>query len=219
MRHGWRPDEANQRHKMTSDFKSTTMSVPSRRDNPFATCWTKPGAIPFRFDEGQSAASLVEKLASHNWRAAIVGPHGSGKSTLLESLKPALIAAGCRIQSTTMRDGERRLPSDFWCRSQDVVTEPNGDLHPTADAALAIGCCRILVVIDGFEQLAWLERSRLKWFCRRHNVGLLVTSHRPSGLPTLVHLSPNRQLINRLVADLCEQVSTGVSAAESCLPW
>ena len=30
-------------------------SVPSRHDNPFATCWTRPGAIPFRFENGVMA--------------------------------------------------------------------------------------------------------------------------------------------------------------------
>src|SRR4051794_29546436 len=94
---------------------STTNSniPPSRRDNPFATCWTRLGTIPFRFDKSQTAEQLVDKLLTQEWRGAIIGPHGSGKSTLLEALKPALIAAGRNILAISLRDGQRRLPRDF----------------------------------------------------------------------------------------------------------
>jgi hypothetical protein len=51
---------------------------PSRHANPFATCWTRPGALPFRFTNRGTAEQLVAKLATQNWRGAIVGPHGSG---------------------------------------------------------------------------------------------------------------------------------------------
>src|SRR5688572_16831093 len=87
---------------------------PSRRDNPFATCWTTPGALAFRFDDRQDAERLVGKLASHNWWGAIEGPHGSGKSTLLESLKPALAAAGRHVIALALHDGQRRLPASLW---------------------------------------------------------------------------------------------------------
>jgi hypothetical protein len=190
------------------------MSIPSCRDNPFATCWTKPGAIPFQFDAGQSAESLVQMLASRNWWGAIIGPHGSGKSTLVESLKPALTVAGCQILSAMLRGGQRRFPSEFWRRCHEAVAEQNTELQGGAQAAAPIDNSRIVVVIDGFEQLAWFEHWRLKRFCRRHSIGLLVTSHRAIDLPTLVYLSPDRKLIDRLVAGLCREVSSGITEAD-----
>jgi hypothetical protein len=162
---------------------------PSRRDNPFATCWTKPGALPFRFPDGQSAEQLVAKLAEQGWRAQITGAHGSGKSTLLAALIPALTVAGRRVQ-------EFRLH------------------HPTlglACDAKEIESGRTLIVVDGFEQLGWLARLRLKRQCRRAGAGLVVTTHISAGLPTLIHLSPERGLIERLVADLCAQVPSRIT--------
>src|ERR1700704_2991931 len=93
---------------------SLPLHSPSRRDNPFATCWTNPGALPFRFNNDQSIEQLVEKLAAQQWRGAIVGPHGSGKSTLLESLKLAIVATGRSIQAISLRDGQRSLSRSFF---------------------------------------------------------------------------------------------------------
>ncbi len=178
-------------------------AIPSRLDNPFATCWTKPGAIAFRYDDGQSAPQIVAMLAAQNWMGAIIGPHGSGKSTLIESLKPALIAAGCQVHALALHDGQRHLPRSFL---SDCPT------HSTT---------RKQIVVDGFEQLRWFDRARLKWYCHRTGTGLLVTSHGPCGIRSLIHLSPDRELITQLVADLCARVSTGVtvrdiSASHAC---
>jgi hypothetical protein len=173
------------------------LTIPSRYDNPFATCWTRPGAIAFRFDDGQSAEALVARLASQNWTGAIVGPHGSGKSTLLESLKPALLRAGCQVRSIALRDHERRLPDDFW-----------------RECTSASGECRLLIIIDGFEQLGWLQRARVKRFCRRRRAGLLVTAHRPIRIRTLIELLPDFRLVNQLVGGLCANVSTAVTVED-----
>jgi energy-coupling factor transporter ATP-binding protein EcfA2 len=127
-------------------------------------------------------------LAAQNWQGAIIGPHGSGKSTLLESLKPCLIAAGRTIESISLHDGQRRLP-------RTRLTANNNRL----------------LIIDGYEQLATLERVRLIYRCRSARIGLLVTSHSPTWLPTLIRLAPDSRLVEQLVADLCAKVSTTVT--------
>src|SRR3989337_2526881 len=114
---------------------------PSRHDNPFATCWTRPGAIAFRFANGENAEQVVAQLAAKNWWGAIVGPHGSGKSTLLEALKPALSRVGRRVLAIARRGGQRRLPREFFDAFVVRRVERNS-----------------LVLIDGYEQLGWLER-------------------------------------------------------------
>src|SRR6478672_612080 len=144
-----------------------TSSPPSRAANPFATCWTRPGALPFRFSDGQSDERLVAKLAAQQWRGAIVGTHGSGKSTLLEALKPAILAAGRSLQTISLRDGQRRLPRDFFV----ILTNDT------------------VVIVDGYEQLGWPARLYLWLKCRSSGAGLLVTSHTPVRIPTLIHLS------------------------------
>lgn len=173
---------------MTSRPSELATHAPSRHTNPFATCWTRPGAIPFRFRDGQGSEQLAAKLAEQGWRGAIIGPHGSGKSTLLESLKPALIAAGRRIHTISLRDGQRRLPYNSFDASKNC-----------------------LLIIDGYEQLAWLEQILVLHRCRSAGIGLLVTSHATTRLPTLIELSPDRHLVELLVADLCAKVSTAIA--------
>ncbi|HEX3600033.1 MAG TPA: hypothetical protein VHU84_07805 [Lacipirellulaceae bacterium] len=172
-----------------------TSEPPSRRDNPFATCWTRPGAIPFRFSCGQSAEQLLSRLAAQNWRGAIIGPHGSGKTTLLSALTTTLKAAGHDVLSVTLRDGQLRFPAEFYAALNAGKSE------------------RIRVaIVDGYEQLSWWERRRLAQRCRRANLGLIVTAHSPIRIPTLIELAPDRALITQLVADLCVEVSTPIGA-------
>jgi energy-coupling factor transporter ATP-binding protein EcfA2 len=169
----------------------STSLPPSRRDNPFATCWTKPGALAFRFQDDQCAEQLVAKLAAQNWWGQILGPHGSGKSTLLATLKPALAAAGRQFHEIELSDGSRQPPRNLSAPSHDEI-----------------------LVVDGFEQLNWLMRLQLKRRCRRAGAGLLVTAHVSMGLPTLVQLSPSRRLIEQLVADLRAQVPSGITGED-----
>ncbi len=123
---------------MTAAASTTRLRLPppSRRDNPFATCWTRPGALPFHFSNGQTAEQLAAKLVGQHWRGAIIGPHGSGKSTLLETLKPALVAAGRSIHAISLHDGQRRLPRRFFRNMRQCSLTR-------------------LVIIDGYEQLGW----------------------------------------------------------------
>jgi hypothetical protein len=173
---------------------------PSRRDNPFATCWTRPGRIAYQFVAGESVEHLVAKLAAQNWRGAILGPHGSGKSTLLETLRPAIIAAGKDVQTIALHDGQRRLPSAFFPRP----------ITP-----------HLVLIIDGYEQLSWLERWRLARCCNRTKCGLIVTAHAPTRYATVIQLAPNLGLIEHLAATLCAEVSTlvtreDVAASHDC---
>jgi hypothetical protein len=129
--------------------------------NPFSTRFVEPGAIPFRLPDGLSPVDLVRRLGANDWWGEIVGPHGSGKSSLLRALLPLL--AGRAVHHVRLNTSERALPGRVW--------EP---LAPSA-----------VLVIDGFEQLGWLTRRRVGRHCRRQGAGLLVTAHRPVGLPPL----------------------------------
>lgn len=182
-------------------------SAPSRYDNPFATCWTKPGAIPFHFAAGQSASEVLKRLAASKWCGAIIGPHGSGKSTLLETLKPVLAAAGHSHFAITLHDRQRSLPNEFIGRLQTLGQVPAENTS--------------IVIVDGYEQLTWLARLKLVARCRHQSLGLLVTSHRRTCLPTLIELHSDFSLVEQLVAELCDQVSTRidpkfVAASHAC---
>jgi energy-coupling factor transporter ATP-binding protein EcfA2 len=71
---------------------ATIAAPPSRDANPFATCWTRPGALPWCGD----IDAIVERLSRSEWRGQVVGPHGSGKTTLLRALVESLRQAGRR---------------------------------------------------------------------------------------------------------------------------
>jgi len=176
---------------MTASLSIPLPATPTRETNPFATCWTSPGAIPFRFSNDQQPEHLIAKLAAYNWRGAIVGPHGSGKTTLLESLRPALIDAGRNVHTIALHNGQRRLPP-----------------LPANQAS------NFLLIIDGYEQLSRIERTRIVLRSYLHHAGLLVTSHARTCLPTLIELAPDRNLIEQLVADLCGKMSSTITPAD-----
>ena len=46
-----------------------------------------------------------------------------------------------------------------------------------------------IVIVDGYEQLSRWNRWRLQWLCRRRGWGLIVSSHRDTGLPDLLRVS------------------------------
>ena len=158
--------------------------------NPFSTRFIRPGAIPFLFAGDESAASILERLRKKHWWGQIIGPHGSGKSTLLATLKTAFEAVGRQIVAIALQQDEHRLPAlDY--RSVTKTTQ---------------------VVIDGYEQLSWWSRWRIKSLCRRTGAGLLVTAHTDVGLPTIYRTESSKDLVAMIVAQL---LGTGVSLLSS----
>jgi hypothetical protein len=162
-------------------------------DNPFCTARVRPGAIPFLFPPGETAADVVARFRDHQWRGQIVGPHGSGKSTLLAALLPEIERAGRAMVLITLHDGQRRLPFDPAERAQAGST---------------------VVAVDGYEQLGAWRRLGLRRLCRRRGLGLLATSHAPIGLPTLLRTEPSPAIARRIVATLLGDDAASISPAE-----
>jgi energy-coupling factor transporter ATP-binding protein EcfA2 len=180
--------------------------------NPFATRYTRPGAIDYLFDRGQSLESLVGRLRDHGWWGAILGPHGSGKSTLLAALTPALETAGRRVvrlmispvaaegsgfgvQGSEEKESLTRQRAVAWIQPSEAY-QAAADQAP--DAALQL-------VVDGYEQLSWWTRRKIESLCRGREAGLLVTAHQPVGLPVLLTTEPSlalaQQIVERLLPD------------------
>jgi energy-coupling factor transporter ATP-binding protein EcfA2 len=158
--------------------------------NPFSTRFIRPGAIPFVFTNGQSPDALVQRLREQDWWGQIIGEHGSGKSTLLATLTLALEAAGRNTIAVALHPGEHRLP-------------------PLDRSAFSAST---QFIIDGYEQLSWWSRRRIKSLCRRHRAGLLVTAHADVGLPTLYQTQPSEELAHTVVARLTEGNQTAISS-------
>ncbi len=176
---------------------STAASLPA--NNPFSTRCTRPGAIPFRFENGADATTLVGRLRSLGWRAQIVGPHGSGKSTLIAALRPALAAAGREVRLVGLHQGDRRLPisADEW-RQFTPATQ---------------------LIVDGYEQLGAFARWQVARRCRRQGCGLLVTTHADVGLATLFTTSPCLELAVALVRQLLPPCDDTIAEADIEAAW
>ena len=154
----------------------------SLHDNPFATRFVRPGALPYRFPAGQDAGQLVANLCRNRWWGQIVGPHGSGKSTLLATLVPELERAGRHVILVRLRSRQRTAPACLIAGNQwSVATQ---------------------VVVDGYEQLGRLRRGRLRAAVRRAGAGLLATAHTPVGLPDLAETGTDLQTVLQIVGEL-----------------
>ena len=161
----------------------TPNTAPSQ--NPFSTRRIRPGAMEYLFPDGESCHSLIERLQQNDWWGEIIGPHGSGKSSLLAWLVPEIDRQGRHTVRVELHNGQRRLPLKL--RRLRKLTAPT------------------VLVVDGYEQLGPWGRFRLKRFCRRRRLGLVVTAHATVGFPDLFHTVSNtevaRLLVDRLLAN------------------
>jgi hypothetical protein len=150
------------------------------RDNPFAT--DRVLRVRYR-PQGWTWEQLLERLAAMNYRGAIVGPEGRGKTTLLEDL------------------GERLAARGFGVRHLRLTRERPAFSGPFLRQFLRGLSDRDVILFDGAEQT-----GRLAWwrFLRRSRAarGLVITSHRPRLLPTLVECETSVPLLRGIVQDL-----------------
>lgn len=150
------------------------------RNNPFRV----DRILSIRFEpQGWTFPALMDRLRKLNYRAAIVGSEGTGKTTLLEDLASHL---------TTSNLTARYLRLD---RDHQAFDE-----RALRDLFAHIGV-RDVVCLDGCEQLtdaAW------RVFQRRTAPagGLIVTTHQPGRLPTLVECSTTPSLLRKIVERL-----------------
>lgn len=152
------------------------------RDNPFAVERVLRLRYQFRNDDW---SSLLQRLQSLNYRAAIVGPKGSGKTTLLEELAMQLEACGRRVHPLFLNEQSRAYPASFVRCVRNSLTEQD------------------IILFDGCEQLSLLAWWRFRWETRRAG-GLIITKHRAGRLPTLIDCQTTRELFAGLVHSLHE---------------
>ena len=108
---------------------------------------------------------------------------------------PALRDSGRDVRRFHLQVGQRVLP---------VSDDEIGGWSP-----------QTLVVVDGYEQLSWWQRWRLRRDCRVRGAGLLVTTHRPTRLPLLAQTSTSVTLLRQLVTVLLERHPNGIELADA----
>jgi hypothetical protein len=163
------------------------------RDNPFATA----RVLRLRY-RVQSWPALLDRLAGFNYRAAIVGREGSGKTTLLEDFAPRLEERGFAVLRLFVnRDTERAGPAVFGALRTNVTS-------------------RTIVLLDGAEQLSVLQWLRVRLITRRA-AGLVITSHRPGLLPTLMECRTSPELLGGLMHELLGDAAESYAARAPAL--
>jgi energy-coupling factor transporter ATP-binding protein EcfA2 len=125
---------------------------------------------------------LARRLESLGFRAAVVGPRGSGKTTLLEDLEALLRTKGIETGFLRLNDAKRKPERREW---RALRAAPG-----------------LVWLVDGAEQLGWLDWRRLLWTTRRAR-GLVVSSHRPGLLPTLVDCRGELETLLVILDRLC----------------
>lgn len=147
--------------------------------NPFRT--DRLEQLPFVFPPGWSMDRLVDRLHAVGGRGAVVGMHGTGKTTLLGELGAALASRG-------------------WYVIQERCDRAVGRRHGLlAELATAGPSAAVLLDGAGSWSLVWWRRVM------KATAGagrLVITTHRPGRLPTLLRTGSSPELLDRLVTRL-----------------
>lgn len=151
------------------------------RENPYRS--EQILKVRYRF-QNTTRPEVLARLQQLGCRAAIVGPEGSGKTTLLEDLQESLTAGGRQIHWFRLTREFPRLR-----RIQQGFTQND------------------ILLFDGAEILGW---SRFQWFRwqTRQAGGLIITTHQPGYLPTLLRTETSPGLLEEILAALDPQAAS-----------
>lgn len=144
--------------------------------NPFSTSRVRPNNNRYRFEldptsERQSSQQFLEHLLAtldKYRRAAIVGPHGTGKTTLLRSIEHSL---------------QSHFDAVYWIALSSQRRHTLHELLANIDPNVEGSSQRVCMIVDGYEQLRWLDRILLVRHVKALSyLTLVVTSHTKSRL-------------------------------------
>lgn len=191
--------------------------------NPLATRYVAPGKLSWIEVGTVELSQLTSKFANLR-RAQIIGVHGSGKSTLLENLVPMLGQVVLRQDPSSQPQDESSKPADFSSNASAVcwfsVRRGAWVMDSLMQFVSTQKFCGTLVV-DGFEQLNWWQRLKIKWWVGRCDCRLLVTAHKNMGLPLLFRTSISEDLARRVIqqAFLVARGTADLPETVQRLPW
>ena len=150
------------------------------RDNPFRT--ERVLQIRYRMRD-TTWPQLLARLERLRFRAALVGPQGAGKTTLLEDLQERLSQTGFGTLCIRLDDEQRSFESRF------------------LDSLFGGLTGNEIILFDGAEQMSPLAWWRFQRRSRRAR-GLIITTHRPGRLPTLLECRTTAELLAGIASEL-----------------
>jgi hypothetical protein len=145
------------------------------RENPLRSELVE--RIPFQ-PVGWTWDELDERLHRLEFRGAIVGGQGTGKTTLLDALEVRLRQQGMEIYRITLRADHPGITDSQLQHIRSSKTQ--------------------VILLDGAEQLA-PRRWRQVLESTSDVRGLIITSHSPGMLPTLVECRTTSALLDHLL--------------------
>lgn len=148
------------------------------RKNPFRTEIVL--SHRYQFADGDSMDALTDRFRSQHYRGAIVGPKGRGKTMLLEDFCAHLGESGEAISGFRLNQGQKQHAMKL---CEDLAAKTPEET---------------ILVIDGAEQLGWLQWRKFVRRTRRFR-GLLVTTHRAGRLPELIRCQTSVELLRDVV--------------------
>lgn len=151
------------------------------KNNPFRSECIE--SLPFVWPADCDLENLRKRWESTARRGALIAPKGHGKSTLLKTLIAHFAASGWSVIPYQLREETPSFPPHY--RQTEV---PRWDRQT-------------LLFLDGAEQLNPLQWWRWKRWSRRAG-GVLITRHTPGGFPTLLKLTTDPELLERLLDQL-----------------
>ena len=150
------------------------------RDNPF--CAERIDRIAY-IPVAAVVEDLVSKIEQMNFRGAITGPRGAGKTTLLGGLKSRFKEKSFTVKTIFVND---TTPFTKDRRKEFIVGLTCGEL----------------VFLDGAEQLGTIGWRRFKRQVLESAAGLVITSHKPGLLETIIECSTTPGLFLEIVSQL-----------------
>ena len=147
------------------------------RDNPYSSQYVEPARGGYLFDSPDAFPALLEQLCSNHWRGELVGVKGAGKSTLLTDILNVLRYEGQSVVRWQIRTDSRFYPVGWW-----------RDLRRAQ-----------VLAIDGGEALLPGLLLFARVVTRLWRKGLLVTAHKPLGLPVQIAVEPNAVALSRKI--------------------
>jgi hypothetical protein len=148
--------------------------------NPFRV--ERLEALAFR-PQGTTWRELLVRLDELGFRAAIVGADGSGKSTFLDEVARRLPVLGLRPIAHTLKPDS-----------------PRAHIESVLASAREAGA-RDVLLVDGADHVSRIAWWRLRRASYRAG-GLVIASHRPGLLPTLLETRTSVALLDELVREL-----------------
>ena len=153
------------------------------RRNPFATRFTRPGAlVPLDADGNRlDLDALLDRLGSLGGSGSIEGLHGRGKTTTLLALAERAERRGLAV--TVRRVRSVRDLAELW---RGLMRMPTGGT----------------LFIDGWESLGWFPCRLIRLVAVLRACRLVVTSHGRAGLPVLLSCRTSPRLLSMILAQL-----------------